>query len=302
MWGVEKVIVYAEYVFLENFIMNYIILHLTSKFTKHETKKLRLTLAAGVSALYAFVIFFPSLHFLFSMAIKFAFSMLIIVLAYTPYKFRDFFRLLGTFYLITLVFGGAGFAMFYFTNFNGIISNGIFYTTDLSLKNIFIAGGAAFILINFSWGYILKQVGKEKVYLKITIQIMDKIVECIGLVDTGNALKDPLTNYPVIIVEYNTLASLLPVEISSVFSHKTSPNLDELSNIFDNNEWVKRIRMIPFKALGTENGMLIGIKPDSVLIGKDKDIKNVTNIVVAIYNNKLSKEGEYKALLHPDLL
>ena len=295
-------IVYAEYVFLENFIMNYIILHLTSKFTKRETSKLKLCLAAAISALYAFVIFFPSLHFLFSMIMKFACSMLIIVIAYTPYKFKDFFRLLGTFYLITLIFGGAGFAMFYFTSFNGIISNGIFYTTDVSLKNIFIACGGAYILINFSWGYIQKQMSKDKIFLKVKIQIHDEIVECIGLVDTGNALKDPLTNYPVIIVEYGTLKCLLPAEISSVFSQAKSPNLDQLSNIYSNLDWVKRIRMIPFKALGTENGMLVGIKPDLVLIENDKDVKNVTNIIIAIYNNELSKEGEYRALLHPDLL
>ena len=295
-------IVYAEYVFLENFIMNYIILHLTSKFTKRETSKLKLCLAAAISALYAFVIFFPSLHFLFSMIMKFACSMLIIVIAYTPYKFKDFFRLLGTFYLITLIFGGAGFAMFYFTSFNGIISNGIFYTTDVSLKNIFIACGGAYILINFSWGYIQKQMSKDKIFLKVKIQIHDEIVECIGLVDTGNALKDPLTNYPVIIVEYGTLKCLLPAEISSVFSQAKSPNLDQLSNIYSNLDWVKRIRMIPFKALGTENGMLVGIKPDLVLIENDKDVRNVTNIIIAIYNNELSKEGEYRALLHPDLL
>ncbi|QUH26075.1 sigma-E processing peptidase SpoIIGA [Serpentinicella alkaliphila] len=295
-------IVYAEYVFLENFIMNYIILHLTSKFTKRETSKRKLCLAAAISALYAFVIFFPSLHFLFSMIMKFACSMLIIVIAYTPYKFKDFFRLLGTFYLITLIFGGAGFAMFYFTSFNGIISNGIFYTTDVSLKNIFIACGGAYILINFSWGYIQRQMSKDKVFLKVKIQIHDEIVECIGLVDTGNALKDPLTNYPVIIVEYGTLKCLLPAEISNVFSHAKSPNLDQLSNIYSNLDWVKRIRMIPYKALGTENGMLVGIKPDLVLIENDKDVKNVTNIIIAIYNNELSKEGEYRALLHPDLL
>jgi len=300
--GGVKMIVYAEYVFLENFIMNYIILQLTSKFTKRETSKLKLCIAASISALYAFVIFFPSLHFLFSMVMKFACSMLIIVLAYTPYKFKDFFRLLGTFYLITLIFGGAGFAMFYFTSFNGIVSNGIFYTTDLSLKNIFIACGAAYILINFSWGFIQKQVSKDKVFLKVKIQIQNDIVECIGLVDTGNALKDPLTNHPVIIVEYSALACLLPVEISNVFKDTKSPNLDQLSSIYNNIEWVKRIRMIPFKALGTENGMLVGIKPDFVLIEKEKDIKNVTNIVIAIYNNELSKEGEYRALLHPDLL
>lgn len=147
-------IVYAEYVFFENFIMNFIILSLTGKFSKYPIKKSKLLISSSISALYAFIIFFPSLHFLFSIVMKIACSMIIIVLAFTPYKFKDFFKLLGMFYLITLIFGGAGFAMFYFANFNGIISNGIFYIGDISIKNIFIACGLGYILINFCWGYL----------------------------------------------------------------------------------------------------------------------------------------------------
>ncbi|MDR5657902.1 sigma-E processing peptidase SpoIIGA [Serpentinicella sp. ANB-PHB4] len=295
-------IVYAEYVLLENFIMNYIILHMTSKFSKYPSKKYKLLIAAFISALYAFIIFIPSLHFLFTVIMKLACSMVIIVLAYTPHKFKDFFRLLGIFYLITLIFGGAGFAIFYFTNFNGIISNGIFYTTDVSAKNIFIAGGTAYLLIHFVWGYITDQVKKDKIFLKVKIQIKDTIVECVGLVDTGNALKDPLTNYPVMVVEYKALEHILPLEITDVFSSSKYPSLEQLSEIFNHNEWITRIRMIPFKALGTENGMLIGIKPDMVFIEKDQDVKNIKDIIVAVYNNELSKDGNYKALLHPDLL
>lgn len=295
-------IIYAEYVFLENFVMNFIILSLTAKFSKHPTKKIKLLIASTISALYAFIIFFPSLHFLFSIIMKIACSMIIIVLAFTPYKFRDFFRLLGVFYLITLIFGGAAFAIFYFSNFKGIISNGIFYITDISEKNIFIACGVGYILINFCWGYLQKQLSREKIFMNIKIEIDGTVAEVTGIVDTGNSLVDPISHYPVIIVEYDAIATLLPSNIQEIFSTSGKSNFAEIALLLNGSNWVTRFRMIPYSALGTENGMLLGFKPDYVYIQKDTDVKNVKNIIVAIYNRKLSKEGEYKALLHPDLI
>ncbi|AKL95617.1 peptidase U4, sporulation factor SpoIIGA [Clostridium aceticum] len=295
-------VVYAEYVFLENFIMNFVILSLTAKFGKKATGKGKLLAASSISALYAFIIFFPSLHFLFSIVMKIACSMIIIILAFTPYRFKDFFRLLGIFYLITLVFGGAGFAIFYFTNFNGIISNGIFYITDISVKNIFIAGGVGYILINFCWGYLQKQLSKEKILMKIKIEIDGTTAEVTGMVDTGNSLVDPISKYPVIIVEYEAIIHLLPQEVQRLFGRSGKPNFAQVALLLDGSSWLTRFRMIPYNALGTENGMLIGFKPDFVSIEKEEDSKSIKEIIIAIYDRKLSKAGEYKALLHPDLV
>ncbi|MBM7614580.1 sigma-E processing peptidase SpoIIGA [Alkaliphilus hydrothermalis] len=295
-------IVYAEYVFLENFIMNFIILSLTAKFGKVESRKLRLVLASSMGALYAFILFFPSLHFMYSMLMKVACSMLIIIVGFSPYRFRDFFRLLGIFYLITLIFGGAAFALFYFTSFNGIISNGIFYTTNISLKNIMLSCGFAYMLVNFCWGYIQKQLSREKIYTNVKIEMNGELVELKGLVDTGNSLKDPITSYPVMIVEYDAVLKLFPEYLKNAFIGSKFPNFDEITMLLHNTPWMTRLRFIPFQALGTENGMLVGFKPDSVVIERESDLKNVQEIIIAIYSKRLSKTGDYRALLHPDLV
>jgi len=48
--------------------------------------------------------------------------------------------------------------------------------------------------------------------------------------------------------------------------------------------------------------MLIGFKPDYVVIGEDAESKDVKDVVIAIYNKVLSKTKNYRALLGPDLL
>lgn len=295
-------VVFAEYVFLENFIMNYIILSLTGRFGKASAKKLRLVLASSLGALYAFIIFFPSLHFLFSTLMKFACSMLIIVIAFNPYRFKEFFRLLGIFYLITLVFGGAGFALFYFTSFNGIISNGVFYISNISMKLILLSCGLGYILIEFCWGYIQNQLSKEKIFTQVKIQMGNTMVEVRGLVDTGNSLTDPITRYPVMIVEYEAILDLLPKELQEVFKGSKLPSVDQITLQLENSLWMTRLRIIPFQALGTENGMLMGFKPDSVIVEKESEMKQFEEIIIAIYSKKLSKSGDYRALLHPDLV
>lgn len=266
-------VVYAEYVFLENFIMNYIILSLTKRFGKAGAKKLRLAMAASVGALYAFIIFFPSLHFLFSAMMKFACSMLIIVIAFNPYRFKDFLRLLGIFYLITMIFGGAGFALFYFTSFNGIISNGVFYISNISMKLILLSCGVGYILIEFCWGYIQNQLSREKIYTQVKIQMGDTMVEVRGLVDTGNSLTDPITRYPVMIVEYDAILDLLPIRLQELFKGSRLPSIDEITLKLENTLWMTRLRIIPYQALGTENGMLMGFKPDSVIVEKESEKK-----------------------------
>jgi stage II sporulation protein GA (sporulation sigma-E factor processing peptidase) len=239
---------------------------------------------------------------LFSVLMKIACSMLIIIVCFTPYHFKDFFRLMGIFYLVTLVFGGAGFALFYFNNFNGIISNGIFYIANISIKNIFISCGVAYILIQFSWGYIQDQLSREQILMDVSIEINTKKADLRGIVDTGNSLIDPISKYPVMIVEYNAIKDILPTEIKDILLDNKIFNLEQIITQLNGSSWVTRFRIIPYRALGTENGMLIGFKPDNVLIYNDKYYRDIKDIIVAIYNRNLSKTGDYRALLHPDIV
>ncbi|MGV8145114.1 MAG: sigma-E processing peptidase SpoIIGA [Alkaliphilus sp.] len=295
-------IIYAEYVFIENFIMNFIILSLTAKIGKTKLNKGQLIIASTIGAVYSFIFFFPTLYFLFTTLMKIAFSILLIVIAFTPHKFKDFFRLLATFYLITFVFGGAGFAIFYLTNFSGIIGNGIFYIVDISAKQLYLSCGIAYILIHICWDFIQKRIMKEKIFMKIKITMDGKNILLNGMIDTGNGLTDPITKYPVIIVEYDTLVQLFPENIINAFENNKPLDFEKTIKILSGTTWLKRFRVIPFESFGTENGMLVGFKPDCIAVEKETEYSNIKNIIVAMYNKKLSRNGEYSALLHPDIM
>ena len=60
--------------------------------------------------------------------------------------------------------------------------------------------------------------------------------------------------------------------------------------------------VIPFSSLGKQNGMLLGIKADEVIIRHEEEENKLNNVIVGIYDEHLSKNGNYTALVGLNLL
>ncbi|SCG83217.1 stage II sporulation protein GA (sporulation sigma-E factor processing peptidase) [Proteiniborus sp. DW1] len=292
--------IYAEYLLLENMVINYILLYLTGKFTKTEANNVRLLLASFIGAAYALVIFFPLLMFMTKFIIKLAVSILIIIVAFNPMKIKKFIRLISTFYVMAFIFAGASLALFYLADIEAYAGNGIFYIKDFPVKILVLAVSISYVLIKIVWGYIQSILTKSKIYIPIIVSLNNKAVEIMGLLDTGNLLRDPLTQTPVIIIQFSAIKELLPSEVQSIFEKYKENDLQVISEIMMDNATGLKFRLIPFKSLGKENGMLIGFKPDNVVVKDDED-KSFCDIIVGIYNNNLSNDEKYVALLHPEM-
>lgn len=293
---------YVDVLLFENFIINYFILKITSKFSKLKTTRIKLAIGAIIGALYIFIVFFPSLKIFFTISMKIAVSILMITVAFTPEKFRDFFRLLGIFYIVSCAFGGAAFALFYFMG-RGNTSNGAFYIKDFPVSLLVTAFALGYLLLNYCWSYVQKRVVSENLIYKVIVQLDDRQAEFDGILDTGNSLKDPITSFPVIVVEYEVLQCILPEKLSDVFGCSGQDvDLVKLYELVDASGLTLRMRLIPFSSLGKQNGMLIGIKPDAVKLNSNNSSKEVKDVIVGIYNNKISKNGEYRALLCPEII
>lgn len=48
--------------------------------------------------------------------------------------------------------------------------------------------------------------------------------------------------------------------------------------------------------------MLLGIKPEYVMLQKEEEIIKNENIIIGMYNKSLTKKGEYRALVGLELL
>lgn len=298
--------IYGETVFMINLIMNYAILWLTAKFANEVTHRRRLLAGSLTGALYALALFLPDFSPLFSMAGKFLFSVVIILISFAPLRLKKFFGVLGYFYLVSFSLIGIYVGVSYFVSVNRGVSNAYYGVLNI-LNRYFWYAILLVILVSFLVGKIGPTLIKRKVVRNffrvcLTISFDNASISVEGLIDTGNSLKDPVSQKPVIVVEYSALENILPPGIRKAFTGGDEPKLEEILESMEDIEWSKRLRLIPFNSLGKVNGMLIAFRLDQVEILMGNEKITAENIIVGVYPRQLCPEGSYRALLHPDIL
>jgi stage II sporulation protein GA (sporulation sigma-E factor processing peptidase) len=294
--------VYGDVILLENFIMNFIILWCTARLLKHKRSWLLLAIAALIGAIYALGSYFMEFSYFYTPSMKVVFSIFIITIAYLPHHIRDFVKLIAVFYITSFVFGGAAFGLFYFLNGLKYISYGTFYIKEFPVKTLIVSIVIAYLVVKYSWDFVQYRVKRERIITEIIILLDNKKTAIMALVDTGNALNEPITKAPVVVAEYSSIKELLPVDVQRIFEQDNQNDFNMIAHIMSNSDLVTRFRVIPFKSLGKDNGMLLGFKPDEVQFIENNKQQNIKNIIIGIYNKKLSNSGEYSALIHPDIM
>lgn len=301
--GGLMVYVYVEYLLLENAIINFIILYVTNKVTRTKTNKIRILIAAIVGSIYALVVFYPEFHYLTKFSVKVSVSILMIVIAYNPAKLKTFIKLLAYFYIISFIFAGTGLAVFYILKNSDLTYHKIYFINDFTSQLLIISITFSVLLIRYVFNYFNLKLNKEDVFTEVAVTLRGKKAIFTALVDTGNSLKEPISQKPVVIVEFEAIKNILPLKLQNYYMKNKGFNLDDFTNIMVELKDEIKLRFIPFKSIGKDNGILIGFKPDELDILNEKINRRITqDIVIAIYNNKMSDGEKYKGLLHPEIL
>ncbi len=300
-----EVEIYADVVFLINLVMDFFIFWITGKLAGCKTTWLRLFIGSFLgAALYCATIFIeflrPAYGFLSSMVIL-AISMMVI---YRPYSIKKMLKLMLFANIAAFSIGGAGIALFYYTNIGNTIGSLVTFTiSNISFKILISVSAASYIGIKLLLIWINRVSIKKQTFYPIKIFFENENVDLNALVDTGNSLKDPLSQSPVIIAEFDKIKCFIPDELQNLFANNLENSPESfLQNVTDDS-FFNRLRMIPFHSIGKENGMLIGFKPDAIEIqDKKENTKIINDVVVGIYNSALSKNGNYQALINPEIL
>ena len=293
--------IYIDIVLIENLLMNYIILFATGVILKIPIKHVRLILASFVGALSTLIAYISGLKIYSYFFLKFILSVIIIYIAFNPNQLKKLLKYTLMFYLTSFVFGGAAFALIYIVKPQEILENNGLVLNSNSLKVIFISAIIAFIVVIIGFKIVKNKISAKDMYCDLKIKINDKNIETKAMIDTGNFLKEPITNTPVIVVEHTLLYDCIPKEI---LNHMESILGGDFSEIPDQvkEEYVSRLKVIPFSSLGKQNGMLLGIKAEKVIVKSGEEEKKTENVIIGIYNKSLTKRGEYRALLGIELI
>ncbi len=295
--------VYIDLLFLENVLVNYGILSVTEKLSGRVSTAMRKFISALSGAVYlVLMLLFPKMETLYTIGGKLVLSVLMVAVAFPCRQIKNFLKAFLSFYLSTFIFAGAGYALMSLTNQGIYFKNGVFYNqlrSDTLLLILTLAFG--FLLVRSFTDIFRHRIERESYIVDTSIRIGDKSVCLPALIDTGNTLMDPVSQCPVMIAELDGLTELLPggmIEWLKNWSHTKETVLNMETDV----EWAKRIRLIPFHAIGTNNGMLPGFRPDSVSVEKEEFQFSKTQVIVCISNDRLSTRAQYRAIISPDMV
>ena len=293
--------IYLDIIFLENFILNFIILYAVSLVIKEKAGCIKLMIASLIGASYVIIYYLINFQSKWNLIFKIILSVVMVYISFMPKSFKEFIKQITFFYLVSFVFGGASLGVIYMVNAGKIsIRNGII-VGNYTLKTIFIGVILAFTIITVAFKFVKNRISKKDLFCNIKIIINQSKINVKAVIDTGNFLKEPITNIPVIVVEKDILKNFVPREILENIENILG---GDLKNIPENiqNEYMSKLKVIPFSSLGKQNGMLLGLKADGVVVEIDNEEKYVEKVILGIYTKKLSKKDEYNALLGIDVI
>ena len=291
-----------EYLLLENFIINYLILKLTKILNQIDGSNLRILLAAFVSSFYSLVFFYPKLTILTTIPFKILFSILIVRLSFKYLNIRSFLRLLMSFYIGSFIFAGATMGVFFFKN-NGfkILDKALKSINNFPVKYLVIGVGFSSLIAILVFKYFNIHKMKNSFIAEVELFYENKRLDFKALMDTGNSLIDPISKKKVMIVEYEKLSEILPAETKDLILAADHNDYLEIEQILDGLKDYIKLIPIPFKSVG-KSGIMFGFKPDSIIIKYMNKVLIRQDIIIGIYNNTFPKDLGYNGLLHYEII
>ncbi|MCL2416222.1 MAG: sigma-E processing peptidase SpoIIGA [Defluviitaleaceae bacterium] len=312
-----RIEIYADVLFLVNFLMNLLAFYLAMVLCRKSVFWLRLILGAAISAaIYCLLLFSPLARFLGLLSSLFILGTGLFIAAKTKTK-RDFLLLLLMTYVNAFALSGAVVAVENLFAPRGISTMGL-ALGSFSAINLAIGAVISFMALKIGQKYIFKKLISGQAFCSFRVYLGGRSVIINALIDTGNSLIEPISKSPVIVAEFDKIQTILPEGLRFLFRDNRQDNLNDLiSSAMTGGLWT-RLRMIPFSSVGSRKGVMVGFKPDKIEIinqdtvknksvkkskSKEKEEKSKTSeAIIGICNFALSADGGYHALMNPTVL
>lgn len=216
----------VEYVLLDNFLIDTILLVLTYKTLKLPISKAGIVLASMFGA--GFAVVSPLINVDGILAILMKLGVALIIVWISCFSFKKFFSRFSLFVLYTFAFGGALIAIFNFLGISVYDSLYIGYVSTLPLGTILIAC----VFFAMALFRLISHIFKTRYYstnsCEVIVKVNNKSAKIKGFIDTGNTLHNS-KGRPVMVVPEKALQNwFTPHERLNLMFDK---NLDNLSNI-----------------------------------------------------------------------
>ncbi len=273
-----EVEIFVDVLFIVNFIIDYILLSVTSFFVRRRASIFRMICASSAGGIYSAAMFFIPLNTALSLLFSAVCALLMVVITFGVRCVGGLIKNISVFYLVSASIAGLGFSFIFSGNAGThfAVNNAILYA-DINAYTLLFVFIVSVATIHIATGVIRKEKIKSCFIYDVTIEKDGRKISDTALFDSGNFLCDPLTQKSVLIAEWQSVSALFPESkiTEAIVAHPE--------------EFV----YITCHSLGKESA-LFAFSPDGVWVDKTEFTEPV---LVAVTENSLDKEGSYRILL-----
>ncbi len=269
---------YIEYVIIDNFIINYLLLKTSMASSRAKTCKLKLSISASVGTIVAVLMPLFNISSGFLILIKINLGLLMVLIAGEYLTVKKLMVSLGFFVGYTFLAGGMIIALFFLS--------GIDYTVYFSVNyNSFMPVGISVLLVYIFTKltlYLITNLLKirdiKPFVRRCIIVVSGKKFKVNGFIDSGNRLFDKKSGLPIIVVSKSLFEKLNLGEVKLIAKSSLTVNTV-------NGESVMKIYAV-----------------DKLLIYNGEYANIINNVMIVKSEFDFEKGEEYDVLLNPSLI
>ncbi len=271
-------VVYVEYVFLDNFIIDYALITLARKSLKLSTQKKWLIMASLLGAIFAVINPLLKLSLLVNFILKIFLGLIMVFVSGTFKNIREYFKCFNLFLFFTFSFGGLVTAVFWGL---GLSFNPVNYSHGGEIP-LFLILGLVFLSYKLSSKVIRNFYKRRRITnfsLKCAVKIGGKYFVGHGFLDSGNSLIYNKKDSPIV-----------------VCSKKFAENLQKQDVLM-----LSYCDTVKINTVSGEDNLPI-YKTEKFLIYFLGKVNIIDNVMIGVANGTISPNGEFDLLLGPSLI
>lgn len=253
-------VIYLDVLAAVNLAMDYLLLTATARLSSTYCTRLRLLGGAALGAAYAVAGCLPGLAFLSMLSLKALVGFLMVRTTFGARSTAELVRLTLLFWLVSFAFAGGAFALGQFSDTAFFAGGG--YYIDVPIEAVILAAAICWALTGLIFRGGAKTGENRPRIARVHLSFGQRQADFTLLIDSGNDLSDPISGKPALVLDRRAAAQVLPIEVAVPLAGLRADNAAAVLEALPG-AYRARFQLLPYRALGKENGLLLAFRPDS---------------------------------------
>lgn len=281
-------VIYLDTLFFLNAVMDYLLLLCSARLAGEQLHRLRMALGAAFGGVYAAAAVLPGMEFLLQPVFKLGTAVLMVVVGLGAS--RRLLRQAVIFFALACAFGGGVLAVSLFGGTGLSLGGGLVYS-GMDIKIVLLSAAGCYVVLTLALNRMGRHTAAAGELVRARLRLIDREVSFTVLVDTGNTLTDPVSGRPVMVADADAVATLFPQGEGPGREELTAPA--QALGRLNKGRLRGRFRLLPYRAVGVECGLLLTVRLDNVRLGE----QDRGPMLVALSPTPVSDGGSYRALV-----